>query len=125
MIDLSIMERHTVYAYSPVSNILNITVGTPGPPINFVGYPENGFNARLVWTPGDNGGSPLTSYDYTYRQTANIIAIPGINASNAPTIGNVVVNNGFGLDVYYIKIRAVNANGPGVWGPEHPVSMYG
>ena len=82
---------------------------TPSAPTNLAATPGDGFVA-LTWAdPLDNGGSPITSYQYSINGGVSWTAVPG---SSATTASYTVSGLTDGVS-YTFGIRAVNANGPG------------
>ena len=67
---------------------------------------------KLDWTaPADDGGSPITGYEYRTIDLEGQTAVPTGSTSRSHIVDTVVALNGG----YAIRVRAVNAAGSGDW----------
>ena len=82
----------------------------PGAPTSLTAT-EGHHLVKLEWTaPADNGGSPITGYEYiTSASTENPVATGSTATSHI--VDTVAAAN----NVYSIRVRAVNAVGSGAW----------
>jgi hypothetical protein len=79
---------------------------TPGAPTNLMVTPGDGYLA-ISFTPGSNGGSPITNYEYTLDGST-------WNAFNPVVTSTTVVVSGLtNCTPYTIQLRAVNTSGSG------------
>ena len=86
------------------------TQTAPAKPENFTATAGNG-KVILSWTTPDDGGSPITKYEYSYSETSAYLQIwdpmPGSGASTTSyTVGSLT--NGTS---YTFEVRAINAKG--------------
>ena len=66
---------------------------------------------KLEWTaPADNGGSPITGYEYITK-TVDVSPIATGSTATSHIVDTVAAAN----NVYVIRVRAVNAVGSGEW----------
>lgn len=79
----------------------------PGPPTNLVATPS-GTSASIAFTPGPDGGSPITGYEYSLDGGRTWLA-----SSPAITGSPLVITGLVRGDDYEVILRAVNAIGPG------------
>ena len=87
----------------------------PGPPTNLTATPS-GTTASIGFTPGPDGGSPITGYDYSLDGGRTwVTPSPAVTGSPLVIPGLVVG------DTYSVILRAVNDLGPGE--PSEPVEF--
>jgi hypothetical protein len=79
-------------------------IAPPAEPINLTASPSDG-QLHINFTPGDDGGSPITGYEYRISGSDN-----WISATDAPPITITGLDNG---TEYTITLRAINAVGAG------------
>ena len=79
---------------------------TPSAPTNLVATPAND-SADIAFTPGDDGGSPVSTYAYTLDDSTWTALSPDDTTSPITITG---LTNG---TTYSIKLRAMNPAGPG------------
>ena len=79
---------------------------TPSAPTSLVATPGSG-SVEIAFTPGPDGGSPVTNYSYTLDDSTWVALSPDDTSSPITITG---LTNG---TTYSIKLRAVNAAGPG------------
>ncbi|MDQ2838125.1 MAG: fibronectin type III domain-containing protein [Actinomycetota bacterium] len=94
-------------------------LGVPGAPTGLTATAGNG-SARLSFSPpADNGGSDISSYQYTvdggdHWLTLNVDQLPGVIKSNLTPMPSTATVTGLTNDrQYQLQIRAVNAQGNG------------
>jgi hypothetical protein len=84
----------------------------PAEPVNVTATPGDS-QVTLAWTPGDDGGSTIIRYEYTYDENGVAVNVwyPVPN-SNRHTTGYIVtgLTNG---NTYLFRLRAVNYEGNG------------
>jgi titin len=100
--------------YGPASNIVSVLPCTiPDFPTNIRLEPGNGSATMYFSAPAQTGGAPITNYQFSINngQTWN-------NRSPASVSSPITVSGLTNGTRYVIKIRAVNAAGPGLesWG---------
>ena len=86
--------------------------GQPGAPTNLTATAGD-EQVTLSWTaPSDNGGEPITDYEYRYREQSSSYADPAVWTATGGTRTTVTVyNNNNNLTngtTYYFQVRAVN-----------------
>jgi uncharacterized protein (TIGR02145 family) len=102
------------YTYTDENNCpndcqFNITVPTtPSAPTNLVPTPGIG-EITINFTPGNDGGSPITNYEYTLDGGVNWIPFNPAVTGTTVTVTNLTCGS-----TYTIQLRAVNAVGAGV-----------
>ena len=79
---------------------------TPSAPTSLVATPGSG-SVEIAFTPGPDGGSPVTNYAYTLDDSTWMTPSPSFTTSPVTVTG---LTNG---TTYSIKLRGVNAAGPG------------
>ena len=95
----------------PASNVATVTTSA-GPPRKPTGLmvTEGHRAVKLDWTaPADDGGSPITGYEYTPEAVLLTPVVATGNTSPTHIVDNLADNN------YLFVVRAVNAIGPGPW----------
>ena len=103
------------------SHVASANGNTPLRPTNFNGSCGDAYDSwgqlSLTFTPGSDGGSPITNYEYSLDNIT-------WTAINPPTTTQPLVFNYTALNIppptASISIRAVNANGPGESSYGHP-----
>ena len=98
------------YGTGPVSNALTGTPSTsPSPPI-LDGLTSGNGSITVSLTPGADGGSTLTNYEYSLSADNSTWGsdTPLSPASTAQSFTISGLNNG---TVYYVRVKARNANG--------------
>jgi hypothetical protein len=81
----------------------------PAAPTNLVATPGNQL-AIISFIPGSNGGSPITNYEYTNLDASG----GGFEPFDPPVTSSPVTITGLPNGMtYHIRLRAVNAIGPG------------
>ena len=81
--------------------------GAPGPPRNLSATAGDG-EVALSWTaPSDNGGEPITRYEYQHREESSAYTDEWIATGGTRTTVTVRddIDNG---NTYYFRVRAVN-----------------
>ena len=86
--------------------------GAPGAPTNLRATAGD-EQVTLSWTPpSDNGGEPITGYEYRYREQSSSYADPAVWTATGGTGTTVTVynndNNLTNGTTYYFQVRAVN-----------------
>jgi titin len=103
---ITLRATNSIGASEPSEPITATPATTPNPPTNLTTTPAD-RSAIIEFTPGDNGGSPITNYEYTLNDgttwtpltppdTTTPITIPGLTNGTPTTI----------------RLRATNTQGP-------------
>ena len=80
--------------------------GLPLRPLTGMTATPGDGSATIAFTPGSNGGSPITNYKYSIDGGVTYIALSPANATSPLTISGLT--NGVATTIY---VKAVNANG--------------
>lgn len=98
--------------YSSFSPFFDVTATVPAAPTLLNATLAPGGSAKVTFTPGPDGGSPVTTY------TAQCTSLDGgtSRAQNGPASPITVPNLTVGK-TYYCRVRAVNAVGIGPYSP--------
>jgi Ca2+-binding RTX toxin-like protein len=80
--------------------------GIPSAPTNVVAVRGN-TQASLSWTPGSDGGSPVTGWVVTVRTGTTVVRTVAVTGSTPSTVVTGLTNG----TAYNFRVQAVNANG--------------
>ena len=82
--------------------------GAPGAPRNLEAT-EGDKQVTLSWTPpSDDGGEPITGYEYRYREQSDSYADPAVWTATGGTGRTATVHDLMNGTTYYFQVRAVN-----------------
>ena len=80
----------------------------PGAPTN-LSATAGDKQVSLSWTaPADDGGEPITGYEYRYREQSDSYADPAVWTATGGTGATVTVHGLMNRTTYYFQVRAVN-----------------
>jgi predicted RNA-binding protein with TRAM domain len=97
------------YGPGPAATSNAVTLGAvPAAPTGLRATAGNAL-ARLTWTPGDDGGSPITGYELTVRTGATVVRTQHLNGA----VRNAVVTGLTNGRAYNFRLQAVNSRGTG------------
>lgn len=109
-----VLRAINVAGSSAPSTMVEGTPSTlPSPPTSLSGVPGD-KQITVTFTPGNNGGSAITNYQYSTDNGTSYIALSPVDATSPITItklssdGTTDLTNG---TPYTVRLRAVNANG--------------
>jgi hypothetical protein len=101
-----LVKRAVIAGSLIICSGLNLYSQTPGAPTNLMATPGDGYLA-ISFTPGSDGGSPITNYEYTLDGS-------GWTAFNPTVTSTTVVISGLSnCTLYTVQLRAVNSAGSG------------
>ena len=103
--NLAICDTFRRLGINPITYTEGITV--PRSP-NLVSFTFSGTSATISFTPGSNGGSEITSYQYSIDNGATYITPSPVITASPITISGLTIGT-----VYLFKLRAINVVGIG------------
>ncbi len=102
------VRANNAFGAGPLSAPSNAVTpqGIPSAPTGVVAVRGN-TSASLSWTPGSNGGSPVTSWVVTVRTGATVVRTVPVSGATPNTVITGLTNG----TAYNFRVQAVNANG--------------
>ncbi|GAA2738938.1 hypothetical protein GCM10009867_32800 [Pedococcus aerophilus] len=102
------VRANNLFGSGPLSAASNAVtpVGIPSAPTGVVAVRGN-TTASVSWTPGSDGGSPVTGWIVTVRTGTTVVRTEPISGSTPSTVITGLTNG----TAYNFRVQAVNANG--------------